>query len=154
TRLFTGHIPFHEFNKLRKSAQLGIIQNEIVGERIIFIDRGMGEKFGDRGGYAIVGRNGLSIRGFESKESDEIVTNPSTTKIEKAKDGTEFTKILFTNPGVDQASFLSRMKLEMHRRLAVLAQQLGVVPGFVMALIATFTSGFTAGHALFLAIPI
>lgn len=107
-RLFTGHIPFHEFSKLPQDKR-GIINRFLTGARIGFTDHGMGDRFGSRGGYVRVSPGGISLSGYENKASKNITPNPGTL--------TEDGALLFTNPGLSRDKFLPVLMGDVKARI-------------------------------------
>ncbi|HTL70087.1 MAG TPA: Glu/Leu/Phe/Val dehydrogenase dimerization domain-containing protein, partial [Candidatus Eisenbacteria bacterium] len=121
-RLFTGHLPFEEFYLKLTPEKRGIIAGFLTqgsgftdgnGFRLIggigFTDHGMAERFNDRGGWIDVA-DVLQLRGFEHKNSTEIVVNPRTLG-----DGD---KEFFSNPGMDREAFLPRVITDVKARIA------------------------------------
>lgn len=49
------------------------------------IDKGMAEKFGGQGGYALIGPGGIMLRGFSSRSDDSVVDNPLTVRVGSAR---------------------------------------------------------------------
>ncbi|MBN2831415.1 MAG: HEAT repeat domain-containing protein [Candidatus Omnitrophica bacterium] len=70
------------------------------------IDKGMAKKFGQQGGYAIIGPMGIRLRGFDSDEHQEVIDSPVTTIVDK-KTG-EITETI-ENPGLSREEFLEKI---------------------------------------------
>ena len=115
-RLYTGHIPFHEFSKIDPE-MLGPVNGFQTGGRIIFTDQGMGVRFGSRGGYVVSSvKRGLFLQGREMEGDQAIVRNPRTMKpIETAAGPSE--QVLFENPGIDKITYLNTVISDVERRI-------------------------------------
>jgi len=114
-RLITGHLPFHEFYGKLTVEQRGVIGNYIVGEKGIFIDHGMGGKFGGRGlavYFSLLA--GISSRGYPTLETplEMIMDNPPTARW---RDGVF--EILFQNSGLTAAVFRRTLLENVKKRL-------------------------------------
>src|SRR3989338_8013312 len=67
-RLFSGHLPFHEFSKLKPEDRAAIL-GAIVDGRIIFTDHGMGVRYGSLGAAVNV-KDAVELRGSEHAGHD------------------------------------------------------------------------------------
>lgn len=120
-RLFTGHIPFHEFEKLSVEKR-GIISGFQTKHAFYFTDHGMGKRFGYRGGFIDVSPNGIQLIGYEHEKNGQILENPPTVKtVEGPKGDQEI--ILFRNPGTTRDLFLPTLIDEVQRRIVELKSQ-------------------------------
>ena len=115
-RLFSGHLPFHEFSKLKPEDRAAIL-GAIVDGRIIFTDHGMGVRYGSRGAAVNV-KDAVELRGSEHAGHDEIISSPRTVSI---KDGKE--NVLFENKGIPREIFLPRLIQQVEARLALLRSE-------------------------------
>lgn len=116
-RLFTGHLPFNEFNK-QKAKFPETVKGFVVDEKFIFTDHGMGKRFGGRGARIDI-RDQLQLRGYEHGDSTLLIANPRTVEL---KDGNE--EILFVNPGIERKVFLGEVIQNVQQRIEL-------VKGFV-----------------------
>jgi|GEM_PF-6491190 len=97
----TGHNPL---NKLKTS-----FMNVQDGYAHFEIDKGMADKFGHEGAYALIGPDGIKAYGFEAKASKEIVEAPKT--VIAGKEGKADT--VFENKGKDGREFLTAAKKDL-----------------------------------------
>jgi hypothetical protein len=154
-RLSTGHLPFHEFQKL--GDKLGYIKGFRVGP-FYFIDHGMGEKFGSRGGWVYVGPEGMYLRGFERDGAEHIQAHPRTIGVVKGPNG-PLEEVLFENPGMDRDAFLSEVLKNVEERIRELESDntgptaARIIPRILPAILGAVAVGFaslslTAGSAM------
>lgn len=115
-RLYTGHIPFHEFSKIEPE-KLGIVTGFLTAGRIVFTDQGMGVRFGSRGGYVVSSvKRGLFLQGREMEGNPAIIPHPRTMKPVETSDGVA-EQVLFENPGIDQKTYLNTLIDDVERRI-------------------------------------
>lgn len=121
-RLYSGHLPFHEFSKIG-TEKLGRVSGFQTGGRIIFTDHGMGVRFGSRGGYVVSSaKRGLYLRGREMKGYEGIVDHPRTLQPVAGAEGPVET-VLFQNPGIDREVYLDTLIRDVDHRIEEIDQQ-------------------------------
>ncbi|MBU2266278.1 MAG: metallophosphoesterase, partial [Candidatus Omnitrophica bacterium] len=77
------------------------------------IDKGMAGSFGGEGTYILMGPMGIILRGFEAKDSTNIVTSPKTIIDDKKKPG----PTIIENPGMSAEEFLTTTKSFLEKEL-------------------------------------
>ncbi|MFH1836705.1 MAG: hypothetical protein ABH862_01145 [Candidatus Omnitrophota bacterium] len=106
---FTCHNPI---NKLQ-SRGIGFMvkQNSFVH---FSVDKGMSwEKFRDTGGYVLVNRDGVKLRGFENPYFKNIVDNPNTMLLEKDEEGNQGIRQSWANIPMGKEAFLEIMRVQL-----------------------------------------
>ncbi len=122
-RLFTGHLPFHEFATKLNAEKRGVIGGFQIDSRIIFTDHGMGERFGGRGGWIGVSlRNGIQLRGFEHADSNQVVADARTVETKEGPSGL-MEAVLFENKPISPESFAADLARNVEMRIAQLQSQ-------------------------------
>ncbi|MBL7108252.1 MAG: class II fructose-bisphosphate aldolase [Candidatus Cloacimonetes bacterium] len=113
---FTCHNPL---NKLQKE---GLSFKSQDGNYLHFsVDKGMSWKvFKDLGGYTIVNKNGLRLRGFSDLNFNKIIDNPPIFKLAKNEHGKFIIKDKWENESLKKDDFLKIMKKQLEEELAKL----------------------------------
>ena len=110
---FTCHNPI---NKLQKE---GLSFKSQDGDYLHFsIDKGMSWRvFKDLGGYTILDKDGIKLRGFSDLDFKKIVDNPPTMKLDKNEQGKFIIKDEWENEGLKRYDFLKIMKKQLEEEL-------------------------------------
>ncbi|MBC8312759.1 MAG: class II fructose-bisphosphate aldolase, partial [Candidatus Cloacimonetes bacterium] len=113
---FTCHNPL---NKLQKE---GLSFKSQDGNYLHFsVDKGMSWKvFKDLGGYTIVNKNGIRLRGFSDLNFNKIIDNPPIFKLAKNEHGKFIIKDKWENESLKKDDFLKIMKKQLEEELAKL----------------------------------
>jgi hypothetical protein len=141
-RLITGHIPMHDYLKLKEDERRIITGHLISTEdgKYTFADSdgGMGEKFGGGGKYLIQDADGFRLRGFSGKKSVSIEDNPPTIIFKKDATGEETPKTIYKNDNpipapVFLSNVLSNLEESLHGNDAAMSvqQQRKFLSGFI-----------------------
>jgi fructose/tagatose bisphosphate aldolase len=83
------------------------------------IDKGIAEAFGGEGGYALMGPQGVMLRGFENKDKADIIDSPKTIIVDKKKPE----PTIIENPGMPSEEFLKVTKSSLEKELAELSSR-------------------------------
>ncbi|MFC1709684.1 metallophosphoesterase [Candidatus Omnitrophota bacterium] len=102
---FTGH---NILSKLKTS-----FMNQDGDYAHFEVDKAMAEKFGGEGAYVLIGPDGITLRGFESNESNEIIDDPRTPIVDKKTGDVTYLQ----NSGMPAREFLTRAKKALEAEL-------------------------------------